>query len=106
MSPSAKAEKELSTAEAIKEELEKFCRSEVALIEFYEEVSQKDPVLMSPRSTPAMGPRQAPSARSTPMLQATIPTLELPPISGISELLSLAPTQSNDLLSESKDREN
>lgn len=80
------------TAEQVKESLQTFCADKDALLRFYEEVSRRDP-LLSPASTPAVGPRQAPSTRSTPMLQATIPTLELP-MSGIGQLLSLsnAPT--------------
>lgn len=81
------------TPEQVKESLQTFCANKDALLQFYDEVLRRDP-LISPASTPAVGPRQAPSTRSTPMLQATIPTLELPPMSGISQLLSLsgAPT--------------
>lgn len=85
------------TAESVKEGLQAFCASSEALLAFYDEVIRKDP-LLSPRSTPAMGPRQGWSTRSTPMLHATIPSLELPPVfSGISQLLSEQHTAASGL---------
>lgn len=87
----------LQTAESVKESLQAFCANSEALLAFYAEVIRKDP-LLSPHATPSMKPRRALSTRSTPMLQATIPSLELPPIfSGIGQLLSGPPASTSGL---------